>query len=62
MDWRSVCLLGILLAGATMHPVEVEFDGCREVESDGCREVEDVGEFLVDLFVEGRNGCHQLFP
>merc|ERR1712106_1278275 len=46
MGWLSMSLLGILLAGVNMQPLE--FD----VEKN-----EDVGEFLVDLFVEdARNG------
>ena len=42
MGWLSMSLLGILLACVNMQPLE--FD----VEKN-----EDVGEFLVDLFVEG---------
>merc|ERR1711892_541883 len=46
MGWLTMSLLGILLAGVNMQPLE--FD----VEKN-----EDVGEFLVDLFVaDARNG------
>jgi len=41
MGWVSVCLLGVLLTGARMHPLEVEMS-----------DTEDMTEFFVDLFVQ----------
>merc|ERR1739838_756751 len=41
MGWVSVCLLGVLLTGARMHPLEVEMT-----------DTEDMTEFFVDLFVQ----------
>merc|ERR1739838_1170108 len=39
--WVSVCLLGVLLTGARMHPFEVEMT-----------DTEDMTDFFVDLFVQ----------
>merc|ERR1711892_1141586 len=41
MGWVSVCLLGVLLTGARMHPLEVDMS-----------DTEDMTEFFVDLFVQ----------
>ena len=43
MGWVTMCMLGFLITGVNMQPLEFQVDGA-----------EDVKDLLLDLFLEGK--------